>query len=44
MGTSVEEKRTEESMLNQLRAGTHAPGHYRAQAPETMMHGMKRLT
>ncbi len=27
------EKRTEESMLNQLRAGTHAPGRYRAQAP-----------
>jgi putative endopeptidase len=27
------EKRTEQSMLNQLRAGTHAPGQYRAQAP-----------
>ena len=27
------EKRTEESMLNQLRGGTHAPGRYRAQAP-----------
>ena len=27
------EKRTEQSMLNQLRAGTHAPGRYRAQAP-----------
>lgn len=27
------EKRTEESMLNQLRAGTHAPGRFRAQAP-----------
>ncbi|WP_163930118.1 M13 family metallopeptidase [Paraferrimonas sp. SM1919] len=27
------EKRTEESMLNQLRAGTHAPGKVRAQAP-----------
>jgi putative endopeptidase len=27
------EKRTEQSMLNQLRAGTHAPGKYRAQAP-----------
>nr|WP_136249924.1 M13 family metallopeptidase [Ningiella ruwaisensis] len=27
------EKRTEESMLNQLRAGTHAPGRYRALAP-----------
>lgn len=27
------EKRTEQSMLNQLRGGTHAPGRYRAQAP-----------
>ncbi len=27
------EKRTEQSMLNQLRAGTHAPGRYRALAP-----------
>ena len=27
------EKRTEESMLNQLRGGTHAPGRYRALAP-----------
>jgi putative endopeptidase len=27
------EKRTEQSMLNQLRAGTHAPGRFRAQAP-----------
>lgn len=27
------EKRTEESMLNQLRGGTHAPGQYRALAP-----------
>jgi len=27
------EKRTEQSMLNQLRAGTHSPGRYRAQAP-----------
>ncbi len=27
------EKRTEQSMLQQLRAGTHAPGRYRAQAP-----------
>ncbi|GAC30127.1 M13 family metallopeptidase [Brumicola pallidula] len=27
------EKRTEQSMLNQLRAGTHAPGRYRTQAP-----------
>lgn len=27
------EKRTEQSMLNQLRSGTHAPGRYRAQAP-----------
>lgn len=27
------EKRTEESMLNQLRAGTHSPGRYRALAP-----------
>ncbi|NVJ58753.1 MAG: M13 family metallopeptidase [Gammaproteobacteria bacterium] len=27
------EKRTEESMLSQLRAGTHAPGRYRALAP-----------
>ena len=27
------EKRTEESMLNQLRGGTHAPGRFRAQAP-----------
>ncbi|MBT1450853.1 M13 family metallopeptidase [Glaciecola sp. XM2] len=27
------EKRTEESMLNQLRAGTHAPGRFRALAP-----------
>ncbi|MGQ8366421.1 M13 family metallopeptidase [Glaciecola sp. 1036] len=27
------EKRTEESMLNQLRAGTHSPGQYRALAP-----------
>ncbi len=27
------EKRTEKSMLNQLRGGTHAPGRYRAQAP-----------
>ncbi|CCQ10358.1 Peptidase, M13 family [Pseudoalteromonas luteoviolacea B = ATCC 29581] len=27
------EKRTEQSMLNQLRAGTHAPGQFRAQAP-----------
>jgi putative endopeptidase len=27
------EKRTEQNMLNQLRAGTHAPGRYRAQAP-----------
>ncbi|NMH60087.1 M13 family metallopeptidase [Alteromonas ponticola] len=27
------EKRTEQSMLNQLRAGTHAPGRFRALAP-----------
>ncbi|CAM2744494.1 M13 family metallopeptidase [Pseudoalteromonas distincta] len=27
------EKRTEQSMLNQLRGGTHAPGRFRAQAP-----------
>ncbi len=27
------EKRTEKSMLNQLRGGTHAPGRFRAQAP-----------
>lgn len=27
------EKRTEQSMLSQLRAGTHAPGRYRALAP-----------
>ena len=27
------EKRTEESMLSQLRAGTHSPGRYRALAP-----------
>lgn len=27
------EKRTEQSMLNQLRGGTHAPGRYRALAP-----------
>ncbi|WP_100655768.1 M13 family metallopeptidase [Alteromonas flava] len=27
------EKRTEESMLNQLRGGTHSPGRYRALAP-----------
>ena len=27
------EKRTEQSMLNQLRAGTHAPGQFRALAP-----------
>lgn len=27
------EKRTEESMLNQLRGGTHSPGQYRALAP-----------
>lgn len=27
------EKRTEQSMLNQLRSGTHAPGRFRAQAP-----------
>jgi putative endopeptidase len=27
------EKRTEQSMLSQLKAGTHAPGHYRALAP-----------
>ena len=27
------EKRTEQSMLNQLRAGTHSPGRYRALAP-----------
>ncbi|SHG78807.1 M13 family metallopeptidase [Ferrimonas marina] len=27
------EKRTEQSMLNQLRAGTHAPGRYRSLAP-----------
>ncbi|NVK24744.1 MAG: M13 family metallopeptidase, partial [Gammaproteobacteria bacterium] len=27
------EKRTEESMLNQLRGGTHAPGRFRALAP-----------
>lgn len=27
------EKRTEESMMSQLRAGTHAPGRYRALAP-----------
>lgn len=27
------EKRTEQSMLSQLKAGTHAPGQYRAQAP-----------
>ncbi len=27
------EKRTEKSMLNQLRAGTHAPGRFRALAP-----------
>lgn len=27
------EKRTEQSMLNQLKAGTHAPGQFRAQAP-----------
>ena len=27
------EKRTEDSMLSQLRAGTHAPGRYRALAP-----------
>lgn len=27
------EKRTEKSMLSQLRAGTHAPGRFRAQAP-----------
>ncbi|GAA4901430.1 M13 family metallopeptidase [Ferrimonas pelagia] len=27
------EKRTEQSMLNQLRAGTHAPGRYRTLAP-----------
>ncbi|MBB1269498.1 M13 family metallopeptidase [Shewanella sp. SR44-3] len=27
------EKRTEQSMLSQLKAGTHAPGQFRAQAP-----------
>lgn len=27
------EKRTEQSMLSQLKGGTHAPGRYRAQAP-----------